>query len=347
MKRVFQVRPRSTGLHLPPRNSSLLYESLNRGSVCCCFLGGNLGYRHCAPPTGYHSRGASLPILPGSSHRRASHPPPLIAKYSAQWNGHGHVVLKVVTADADLRGLNVCHLTKFLRFFCLPHCRPLCFIPTANYIGGTARVHCEPLFTSGVKGGFSLEMTFSVTRSLPTKRVSQLFLPSPSLILSICTAQSASYTGEVAHGILRKRWVCNVSAPPIGSFYSCAASVLSLPAGRCSTRRAPRTTVLRGKGMAVSHWCLPQERCSLSESPLLLINRVSQARPPPLPLPRDSSLHHGRARTRALSAAVWLRAKGTAIAHRPQGIALRSFLAHPTYSFKPPRPFSPHGAPVK
>ena len=78
------------------------------------------------------------------------HPPPPRSKYSAEWKGYGHVVvLKVVTGDAVLLGLNVYHLTKFLRFFRLPHRQPLCCIRTAHYIGGTAGGHCEAQFTRG------------------------------------------------------------------------------------------------------------------------------------------------------------------------------------------------------
>ena len=61
-----------------------------------------------------------MPILPGHLHRQTSHHQPPIAKYSAEWKGHGHVVLKAVTGDAVHRDLDVCHLTKFLKFFCLP-----------------------------------------------------------------------------------------------------------------------------------------------------------------------------------------------------------------------------------
>ena len=122
-----------------------------------------------------------------------------IAKYSAEWKGHGHGVIKAVIRVAILRSLNACHLIEFLRFSRAPHRRPLCYIPPAHYIGGTGRGHCDPSFTRRTLGGFSRDMTFSIPRSLPTEQASQVFPPSPSLILSICTARPARFMGEAAH----------------------------------------------------------------------------------------------------------------------------------------------------
>ena len=79
-----------------------------------------------------------------------------IAKYSAEWEGHGHVVLNAITGDAVLRDLDVCHLTKFLKFVCLP----IVDLFASFLRRTTARSHCEPQFTRGVLGGFSQEMTF-------------------------------------------------------------------------------------------------------------------------------------------------------------------------------------------
>ena len=39
--------------------------------------------------------------------------------HSAEWAGHGHVVLKAVPGDTVLQNFNVCLLTESLRF-CLP-----------------------------------------------------------------------------------------------------------------------------------------------------------------------------------------------------------------------------------
>ena len=58
-----------------------------------------------------------MPIIPGHSHRRAPLPPSSLpwrnTQMSAEWTGHGHVVLEAVPGETVLQNFNVCQLTNF------------------------------------------------------------------------------------------------------------------------------------------------------------------------------------------------------------------------------------------
>ena len=164
-------------------------------------------------------------------------------------------------------------------------------------------------------GDPSQETTFSVPRSLPTKRASQVFLPSPPPTLSR-TAPSTNCIREVAqeHYGAGVRKSCSMQR----LFFLCSS--YTFPSRRPSFNPPCNANYsARGVGMCISGWLLPQEMLSFRTSTFaneLSISGSSAAHIATSP-PRSSSRLHERARPWALPAAICFGVRGVAIVCTP------------------------------